>query len=198
MKKPVWIVIGVAAGAVLLLALSLVGRYNALVQASERVDGAWAQVENVLQRRADLIPNLVETVKGFAAQEKSIFSDVADARSRLLGAKGPEQAAEANQRMESALGRLLAIAESYPDLKSNQNFIRLQDELAGTENRIAVERMRYNDSVRDYNAMIRKFPTNLVAAPLGFGPREYFEAEAPAREVPEVEFDRGAQLPLPE
>lgn len=197
MKKNVWIAIGVACGVVLLMGLSVVGRYNNLVQAREQVDTAWAQVENVLQRRADLIPNLVETVKGLAAQEKSIFTEVAEARGRLLGAKGPAEAAQANQGFESALGRLLAIAESYPDLKSNQNFIRLQDELAGTENRIAVERMRYNSSVRDYNAMIRKFPTNLVAAPLGFTEREYFEAEAPAKEVPKVEFDRGAQLPTP-
>jgi LemA protein len=165
-----------------------VGRYNSLVRAEETVDQSWAQVENVLQRRADLIPNLVETVKGFAAHEQQVFGDIAEARSKLLGATGPTQAAQANAQMESALGRLLAIAENYPDLKSNQNFIRLQDELAGTENRIAVERKRYNDAVAEFNKTIKTFPNNIVAGMLGFDAHAYFEVEEQAKEVPKVEF----------
>jgi len=186
------IVGGVIVVIILILASSLTGRYNALVVANENIDGAWAQVENVLQRRADLIPNLVETVKGFAAQERGIFEEVALARSRLLGAGPsgltPAMAAEANAGLTSALGRLLAIAEAYPNLKSDQNFIRLQDELAGSENRIAVERMRYNDAVREYNASIKRFPNNLLAGFFGFGEREYFEAQEGAEEAPRVEF----------
>lgn len=163
-------------------------KYNSMVRAEEDVDGAWAQVENVLQRRADLIPNLVETVKGYAQQERDIFTEVAQARSRLIGAQGPREAAEANENLTSALGRLLAISERYPDLKSNQNFLRLQDELAGTENRIAVERMRYNDEVRAFNKLISTFPNNLFAGPFGFDRHEYFEAEEESRVPPRVSF----------
>ncbi len=184
-----WIGIAVAVGAVVLLGIVAVGQYNSLVQAREDVDASWAQVENVLQRRADLIPNLVETVRGFAAQEREVFTEIADARSRLIGARGPEEAAEANNALDSALGRLLVISERYPELRSNQNFIRLQDELAGTENRIAVERMRYNQQVRSYNASIRTFPRNLFAGAFGFEPREYFEAAEGAQEVPRVQFE---------
>ena len=173
---------------VLIMALSLVGRYNSMVTADENITGAWAQVENVLQRRADLIPNLVATVKGFAAQEKEIFLKVSEARGRLLGATGPRQAAAANAGLTSALGRLLAISEAYPDLKSNENFIRLQDELAGSENRVAVERRRYNDAVRVYNVSIKRFPNRFLAGTFGFGEREYFEADEGAGEVPKVEF----------
>jgi LemA protein len=185
-------------GGAVVLALVVLGgyavtRYNMLVTASENIDGAWAQVENVLQRRADLIPNLVETVKGFAAQERGIFEEIAEARSRLIGAVAgvagsPAEAAKADAALNSALGRLLAIAEAYPDLKSNQNFIRLQDELAGTENRIAVERRAYNDTVRTFNASIKRFPTNIVARWFGFDEREYFEASPGAAEAPKVEF----------
>lgn len=184
-----WIAIVVLAGAALLVGVVAVGQYNGLVQAREHVDASWAQVENVLQRRADLIPNLVETVQGFAAQEREVFTEIADARSRLIGARGPEEAAQANQSLDSALGRLLVISERYPELRSNQNFIRLQDELAGTENRIAVERMRYNQAVRQYNASIRTFPRNLFAGAFGFQAREYFEAAEGAQEVPRVEFE---------
>ena len=180
--------LGIVVLAVLVVALTLVGRYNRLVTENEQIDAAWAQVENQLQRRADLIPNLVETVKGFATQERTIFENVAEARSRLAGATSPREAAAANAGLTSALGRLLAIAEAYPDLKSNQNFIRLQDELAGTENRIAVERRRYNEAVRAYNTSIKRFPTNLLAGPFGFSAREYFEVEPEAKEVPKVEF----------
>jgi LemA protein len=163
-------------------------KYNSLVNSEEEVDGTWAQVENVLKRRADLIPNLVETVKGFAAQEKEIFTAVADARSRLLAAKGPAEAAEANAGLTSSLGRLLMISEQYPSLKSNENFLRLQDELAGTENRIAVERKRYNDAVKEYNVTIRRFPGSVFAGMFGFDKKEYFEVQEADKQVPQVKF----------
>src|SRR5262245_17753954 len=166
----------------------LMGSYNRMVTDREGVDKAWAQVENVLQRRGDLIPNLVETVKGYAAHEKEVFESVADARSKLAGATSPQEAAAANAGLTSALGRLLAIAENYPQLKANENFIRLQDELAGSENRIATERMRYNEAVRGYNTLIKRFPANFIAGMFGFAEKEYFEAEAGAREVPKVKF----------
>ncbi len=182
----------VVAGVLVLVALIvggfLMGRYNGLVSQNEAIDGAWAQVENVLQRRADLIPNLVETVKGYAAHEKEIFENVAAARSKLAGATTPAEAGAANAGLSSALGRLLAIAENYPNLKANENFIRLQDELAGTENRIAVERKRYNDAVRVYNTSIKRFPNNVLAGFFGFHPRDYFQAEEGAEKVPEVKF----------
>ncbi len=183
-----WIVLAVVIGAVLLVAVVGMGQYNSLVRTRESVDASWAQVENVLQRRADLIPNLVETVRGYASHEREIFTAVADARSRLLGAQDPAEAAEANQGLDSALGRLLAIAENYPQLRASETFTRLQDELAGTENRIAVERRRYNEEVRSYNETVRTFPTNLFAGMFGFESREYFEAEAGAQEVPRVDF----------
>ena len=165
-----------------------VGAYNRMVTEREAVDKAWAQVENVLQRRADLIPNLVETVKGYAAHEKEVFENVAAARARLAGATTPEEATAANAGLTSALGRLLAIAENYPQLKANENFIRLQDELAGTENRIATERMRYNEAVRSYNTLIKRFPGNIVAGLFTFGEKDYFEASAESKEVPKVKF----------
>jgi len=166
----------------------LMGSYNRMVTEREAVDKAWAQVENVLQRRGDLIPNLVETVKGYAAHEKEVFEAVADARGRLAGATSPQEAAAANAGMTSALGRLLAIAENYPELKANENFIRLQDELAGSENRIATERMRYNEVVRSYNTLIKRFPGNFIAGFFGFAEKEYFEATPESREVPKVKF----------
>jgi LemA protein len=170
------------AGAVLMSA------YNKMITDNESIDAAWAQVENVLQRRSDLIPNLVETVKGYAAQEREVFENVADARSRLAGATSPREAAAANAGLTSALGRLLAIAEAYPTLKSNENFMRLQDELAGTENRIAVERRRYNETVRAFSTRIKRFPSNFVAGLFHFQEREYFEAEEGAQQVPKVKF----------
>ncbi len=191
MKKGMLGCLVVGAALVLILLIlggSFIARYNGMVTANEAIDGAWAQVENVLQRRSDLIPNLVETVKGFAAQEKEIFTHVADARGRLAGAASPREAAAANAGLTSALGRLLAIAENYPNLKSNENFIRLQDELAGSENRIAVERRRYNETVRLYNTSIKRFPNNFLAGTFNFAEREYFEAEESAKEVPEVKF----------
>ena len=183
--------LGVAAVFLLILLViggSLAGTYNRLVTQNEQINGAWSQVQNVLQRRADLIPNLVETVKGYAAHEKEIFENVAAARGRLAGATTPKEAEAANAGLTSALGRLLAIAENYPALKANENFIRLQDELAGSENRIATERMRYNDVVRAYNVRIRQFPGNLVAAAFNFAPMPLFEAPAAAKVVPSVKF----------
>jgi LemA protein len=172
----------------LLFGGALVRAYNGMVTEREAVDKAWAQVQNVLQRRGDLIPNLVETVKGYAAHEKEVFETVAEARGKLAGATTPQEAANANAGLTSALGRLLAIAENYPQLKANENFIRLQDELAGSENRIATERMRYNEQVRSYNTLIKRFPNNFIAGFFSFQEKQYFEATAEAREVPKVKF----------
>ncbi|HJO93570.1 MAG TPA: LemA family protein [Victivallales bacterium] len=147
---------------------------NGLVSKDEAVNEAWAQIETQLTRRTDLIPNLVSTVKGYAAHEKEIFTDISKARARLIDGKTPSAKAAANGMLNSALGRLLAISENYPNLKANQSFIRLQDELAGTENRIAVARTRYNNSVKIFNSSIRKFPGNLYATSMGFSSREYF------------------------
>jgi LemA protein len=185
----IWIVGAAVLGLAVVLGVVAVGQYNGLVQERERVDASWAQVENVLQRRADLIPNLVETVRGYASHEREVFTAVADARSRLLAARTPEDTAEANGALDSALGRLLMIAESYPQLRASESFTRLQDELAGTENRIAVERRRYNETVREYNAAVRTFPRNVFAGIFGFESREYFEASPAAQEVPRVDFD---------
>ena len=190
--KKILIILGAILGVILLVvvivAMSVTGRYNGFVTTNEQIDANWAQVQTVLQRRADLIPNLVSTVSGFAEQEKEIFLEVANARSRLLGASSPAQAAAANAGLTMGLGRLLAISEAYPELKSNENFIRLQDELAGSENRIAVERRRYNVAVQEYNTDVRQVPNNLIAGMFGFGDREYFEAEEGAQELPVVEF----------
>ena len=168
--------------------LYLWSTYNGIVTAEQAMDGAWAQVENNLQRRADLVPNLVETVKGYASHEKEVFENVAQARSRLAGASTPQEASAANAGMTSALSRLLAIAESYPELKANQNFQQLQDELAGTENRLAVARRDYNEQVRNFNTMIVRFPTNVAAGFFGKQKRDYFEAEADKKDAPKVQF----------
>lgn len=187
--KKVWIVLGIAALFVIVLASIFVGKYNALVTMNESIGGQWAQVENVLQRRNDLIPNLVRTVQGYAKHEKKVFTRIADARKELAGAKTVSEKIKANQSMDGALARLLVVVERYPDLKASNNFLRLQDELAGTENRIAVERMRYNDIVRDYNILIKRFPGNIVAAMTGFVKKDaYFKADEKAKEVPEVNF----------
>jgi LemA protein len=176
-----------------LIALVVGGKYvgtrNNMVVKSESVKSAWAQVDVVLQRRADLIPNLVETVKGFAAQEQTVFHDIAAARSALLGAQTPADKIAANGQLDGAIGRLLVIVENYPQLKSNENFLRLQDELAGTENRIAVERKRYNDTLQDYNTYIGLFPNNIFAGWAGFQRNNaYFTATEASREVPKVQF----------
>jgi LemA protein len=166
-----------------------VGRRNQMVRKNEAVKAAWSEVDVVLQRRADLIPNLVETVKGIAAQEVTVFTNVANARQGLLGAKTPADRIAANGQLDRALVQELALAEQYPQLKSNENFLRLQDELAGTENRIAVERKRYNDSLQDYNTYIGLFPNSVFARWAGFQRNDaYFEASAGSREVPKVSF----------
>ena len=180
------------------LVLLVFGQYvavrNNLVQKNEAVKAAWSQVDVVLQRRADLIPNLVETVKGYARQEQVVFGEIAAARSALLSAKAPADKIAANGQLDGALGRLLAIVENYPQLKSNENFLRLQDELAGTENRIAVERKRYNDTLQDYNTYVQRFPNNLFAARAGFTPNNaYFAATEGSRQAPKVDFS----LPSP-
>ena len=162
----------------------------------EAVNAAWAQVDVMLQRRADLIPNLVETVKGFAAQEQIVFGDIAKARSALLGARTPAEKIAANGQLDSALGRLLVVVENYPQLKSNENFLRLQDELAGTENRIAVERRSYNQVVQDYNTFIATFPNSLVASMSGFTRNDaYFKTEEGARQAPKVNFGTAPAAP---
>jgi LemA protein len=186
----------------ILIALAVFGQYvsvrNTLVTKNEAVKAAWSQVDIVLQRRADLIPNLVETVKGIAKQEQTVFGDIAKARSQLLSAGTPSEKIAANQQLDGALGRLLAIAENYPQLKSNENFLRLQDELAGTENRIAVERKRYNDTLQDYNTYIQKFPANIFARWAGFKPNEaYFTAAEGSRQVPKVDFTTPNAAPQP-
>src|SRR5438105_12837612 len=187
--KNALIVLVVLAIIALLLGSSFVSRRNQMVVKRESVNAAWAQVDVVLQRRADLIPNLVETVKGFAAQEQTVFGDIAKARSALLGAHSPAEKIAANGQLDSALGRLLVVVENYPQLKSNENFLRLQDELAGTENRIAVERRRYNEVVQDYNTFIALFPNSLVASLGGFTRNDaYFKTEEGARQAPKVNF----------
>lgn len=175
------------AGAILLVVMLIYG-YNNLVKMSEKVNGNWSQVQNQLQRRADLIPNLVETVKGYASQEKEVFTAVAEARAKLAGAATVGDAAQADQALTGALGRLLAISENYPQLKSDANFRALQDELAGTENRIATARMDYNNSVQSYNAKIKGFPTLLYARILGFGQEDYFKPNADVNNAPAVNF----------
>jgi len=161
---------------------------NRLISQEQEIEGSWAEVENQLQRRYDLIPNLVETVKGYAAQEESIFVQIAEARSKLAGAGSVAETAEASNGMESALSRLLVVVENYPELKSNENFIRLQDELAGTENRLAVARKRYNEVVQGFNRAILMFPANMVAGNLGLVKQDYFEIDAVAKENPKVAF----------
>ena len=169
--------------------MQYVGVRNTLVTKDQAVKAAWSQVDIVLQRRADLIPNLVETVKGYAQQEQTVFGDIAKARSALLSAGTPEQKIAANQQLDGALGRLLLIVENYPQLKSNENFMRLQDELAGTENRIAVERKRYNDTLQDYNTYLLKFPNNIFAGWAGYKQNEaYFQAAEGSRQAPKVDF----------
>src|SRR3984885_14819536 len=176
-----------------LIVLVVFGQYvgvrNTLVTKNEAVKTAWSQVDIVLQRRADLIPNLVETVKGYAGQEQKVFGDIAAARSRLLSANAPADKIAANGQLDGAIGRLLAVVENYPQLKSNENFLRLQDELAGTENRIAVERKRYNDAIQDYNTYIGLFPNDIFAGLAGFQRNNaYFAATETSREAPKVQF----------
>jgi LemA protein len=189
MKKS-WII----AGAVLFVLVVIpgcvgVGSYNNLVLTQENVDQSWAQVENVLQRRYDLIPNLVNTVKGYASHEKELFEEVTRLRSQWGKASNPAQKVQSASALEGALGKLMVVVERYPELKANQNFLALQDELAGTENRIAVERRRYNQSVRNYNVIVRRFPSNIIAGIAGFEKSgAYFDAVEEAQTVPTVQF----------
>src|ERR1700692_4330617 len=195
MKKGT-IVLVVVALVVVVLAGMYVSSRNQMVTKNEAVKSAWAEVDVVLQRRADLIPNLVETVKGFAAQEQTVFHDIASARSALLGAKTPADKIAANGQLDGALGRLLLIVENYPQLKSNENFLRLQDELAGTENRIAVERKRYNDTLRDYNTYVLQFPNSIYAGWAGYKQNPaYFQATEASRQVPKVDFNAKPAAP---
>ena len=170
------------------MGISLASAYNGLITLSESIDAQWAQVENQLQRRYELIPNLVETVKGYAAHESQVFTAIADARARLAGARTPEERVAAANELESALARLLVVVETYPQLKADRQFIQLMDELAGTENRIAVERQRFNELVREYNVRIKRFPTVFLARMLGFEARPYFASDAEAQEAPDVDF----------
>ena len=178
---------GLAFAAMLVTTLTGCG-YNSMVSMREAIDAAWAQVENQLQRRNDLVPNLVEVTKGYAAHEKEIFDHVADARSRLINAGSRDEKIDAANDLSSALSRLLVIAERYPDLKANEQFARLSDELAGTENRIATERRRYNEAVQEYNTYIKKVPQNLTARLFGFTEQKYFQAPKEAQQVPKVQF----------
>ena len=188
-KMKVWIAIGIIVLLLIVGFSSYVGARNQMVTKNETVKAAWSQVDIVLQRRADLIPNLVETVKGFALQEQTVFGDIAKARSRLLSANTPTDKIAANQQLDGALGRLLVVVENYPQLKSNENFLRLQDELAGTENRIAIERKRYNDALQDYNTFIGLFPNSFWAGIAGFKRNDaYFAASEGAKTAPKVDF----------
>lgn len=187
-QKTLLTIIGIIVVVILVPFLYLKGTYNSLVRMDEEVKAAWAQVENQLQRRYDLIPNYVETVKGYAAHEKDVFVKVTEARAKVAGATSIGEKIKANNQLSAALSRLLVVVERYPELKANTNFIRLQDELAGTENRIAVERRRYNEAVKTYNIAIRRFPTNLVAGMFGFEKATFFKVPKAKQEAPKVKF----------
>lgn len=187
MKKglvPILVVVGI----IVVLALMLIPSYNGFVNGEENVDQAYAQVENQLQRRLDLIPNLVESVKGFAKQEKDVIASVTEARARLAGAGSPQDQAQANDELSGALSRLLVVVENYPELKSDANFRQLMDELAGTENRLSVARQDYNNEVADFNRKVKRFPGALLAGIFGFDEKEYFKADAAAKDAPKVDF----------
>ena len=191
--KILGIIVAVLVLGVVIVASMYISRRNQMVAMNEAVKQAWSQVDVVIQRRADLIPNLVETVKGYATHEQTVFDDIAKARAALGGARTPSERIAANDQLSGALSRLLVIVENYPNLKANENFLRLQDELAGTENRIAVERRRYNQAVQAYNTYIQIFPNNLVASIMGFQRNDaYFRATEGAREVPKVNFSKEA------
>ena len=180
----VWVILGVAA----LGALYLVVTYNGFVRMRNRIESAWAQIDVQLQRRYDLIPNLVETVKGYAEHEKGVFQAVTEARSRAMGATGVAQQAEAENFVTTALKSLFAVAEAYPELKANENFLALQEELSGTEGKIAYARQYFNDAIQSYNTKVQSFPSRLVAGVFRFAEREYFEADATSRGPVQVQF----------
>jgi LemA protein len=189
MRKGLRIALNVALVGIMAFALSGCS-YNKFTTQEEAIKAQWAQVQNELQRRNDLIPNLVETVKGYASHESGVFKDIADARARLLSAKSPEETIQAANAQTSALGRLLAVVENYPNLKADAQFNRLMDELAGTENRLAVARMRYNERVQEYNTQRRKFPSNVTAKMFAFKEYPYWEVPAEAKQAPKVNFGR--------
>lgn len=180
-----WVVV---LGVIAILAIWVGAKYNSFVRQNEAVDAQWAQVESQYQRRFDLIPNLVSSVQGIMKQEQKVFGDIADARTRYSGAQTTDQKAAAATQVESALGRLLVVMENYPQLKSAENVQSLMAELSGTENRIATERMRYNDMVRDYNVAVKSFPSSLIAGQFGFHAREMFQAQSGAEQAPKVNF----------
>jgi len=187
--KGILVGLGVVVLIAVLVVMGLAGVYNGIVSKQETIAAKWAQVENQLQRRNDLIPNLVNTVKGYAAHEKTVLEDIVNARSQWAKSSSMEEKVKAAGAIDRALGRLLMVTENYPNLKADQTFLKLMDELSGTENRIAVERMRYNEAVRDYNITVRIFPGNIVAQMFGYKvATEYFKAEEKARAVPEVKF----------
>jgi LemA protein len=183
------VIIGVLLLVGLLFGGQLIGIRNELVTQKNQIEGMWSEVDNQLQRRADLIPNLVNTVKGYAAHEKEVLSNIADARSALLSARTPQEKIAANAQLDSAIGRLLVVVENYPQLRANENFLRLQDELAGTENRIAIARRRYNEAIQTYNTTIDRFPNNIAAAIFGLQRNDaYFKTDPAARVAPKVQF----------
>ena len=188
MKKSTIVIIVVVVILVAIIA-GLVSNYNGVVSLSEEVDNKFATIDTMLQRRADLIPNLVNTVKGYTNQEQAVIDSVTDARAKLAGANSVGEKANADQELSTALSNLLVVVENYPDLKSSQNFINLSDELAGTENRIATARKDYNDAVKEYNTKIKRFPTNIVYGMFGYGEKEYFQASEGSEEVPTVDFN---------
>ncbi|MCH7322881.1 LemA family protein [Solibacillus sp. MA9] len=176
---------------VVIAVVMIVPKYNSLVTGEEKVEATWAQVENQLQRRFDLIPNLVNTVKGYTSHEEEVFTQIANARTEYGNANTIEEAADANNDLSSALSRLLVIVENYPELKANVQFTRLMDELAGTENRLAVARKDYNDTVQTFNSDVRRFPSNLIASMFGFEKKDYFEIKEGVKESPSVDFGSG-------
>lgn len=187
LSKGGWIAVALAVIALIFVGM-IISTYNSLARKDVLVDNTWAEIDNQLKRRSDLIPNLVETVKGYATHEKELFENIANARTKLAGSVTiPGKIGAANE-LSGFLGRLLAIAEDYPELKANENFLKLQDELAGTENRIAVSRTRYNQAVRGFNTAIRVFPSNIMAGFLGYTKKDFFEVPELAKEVPQVEF----------
>ena len=187
--KGVLIILGVIVLAVLIFGGQLMGQRNTLVTEKNQIDAKWAQVDNDMKRRADLIPNLVETVKGYAKQEQTVFGDIANARSALLGAKSRQEEIGANSQLSGAIGRLLVLQENYPQLKSNENFMRLQDEIAGTENRIAVSRRDYNEAIRKYNTDVELFPRNIAASIFGYHRDDaYFKTTEEEKKAPQVKF----------